>query len=311
MSIQAISTRVAYGEALVALAAYAPFVVLDADLSKATQTCHFAAAYPERFYNMGIGEENLYAAAAGIASCGIPVVASTFAVFAAGRAFEPIRQTLAHTNMNVIIAATHGGVLIGQDGGTHQAIEDLSLMRSLPNMTVLIPADASATPPLLKAALNHTGPVYLRFDRFAAGAVYEKPHAFSIGGSTRLVEGNDVALLAIGSMVPIAVNAAKLLQFEGYSASVFDMYSLKPLDEATVLSAARHHRLLVTIEDHSILGGLGSAICELTAGLYPCHVLRIGIPDVFGRSGLKDELASYYGLTPEAVAQRVISQLHP
>lgn len=304
------SSRVAYGEALRALAPAYPFAVMDADLSKATQTCYFAARYPERFFNMGIGEQNLYAAAAGYSTTGVPVIASTFALFAAGRAYEPIRQAIGYTGADVKIVASHGGVLIGPDGGSHQAIEDIALMRVIPGMRVLVPADGTATHALLRLALETPGPVYMRLDRFAFPAVYPKnAPAFVLGGSHLLRQGDAAALLATGTMVSTALAAAELLAEEGMDATVVDMYSIKPLDVERIRALAATHQLLVTLEDHSILGGLGGAVAEVLAETGGPRLLRIGIGDRFGQSGSLEALEDEYGLSAGAVAERVRSAL--
>ena len=302
------SMRIAYGHALEALAEEFPFAVMDADLSKATQTCRFAESYPNRFFNMGICEANMMAAAAGFASCGSTVIASTFAVFAAGRAYEPIRQMIGHTGLNVKICATHAGVLIGPDGATHQAMEDIALMRVIPGMTVLSPSDAQSVKPLLALALRRRGPVYMRLARLATPAVYDdalRP-AFQAGGSSLLRTGGDAALLATGHMVPVALEAAEKLATCGIQAAVVDMYSIKPIDVERILRCACETGRIITLEDHSVIGGLGSAVSEVLCENRPVPLKRIGIPDVFGTSGNVQELADYFNLHADAVKKTVM-----
>lgn len=290
------STRIAYGLALAELGAKKDFLVLDADLSKATRTVDFAEKYPERFYDMGISECDMMSTAAGIASCGKLVVASTFAVFAAGRAFEQIRNSIAYTNLNVKIIASHGGVLIGEDGGSHQGIEDISLMRTLPNMTVVAPADGAETKAALIAVMDYTGPVYMRLGRFDVPNIYENGCDFKIGKANRLIEGNDVSIFALGDMVYEALVAAENLESEGISASVIDMHTIKPIDKDMIIQEAKKTGAIVTAEDHSIIGGLGSAVCEVVSENCPVKVVRVGINDIFGRSGTRAALAKEYGL---------------
>ena len=295
------STRVAYGQALADLGAKKSFLVLDADLSKATRTVEFAEKFPDRFYNMGISECDMMSTAAGIASCGTLVVASTFAVFAAGRAFEQIRNSIAYTNLNVKVVASHGGVLIGEDGGSHQSIEDVALMRALPNMTVVAPADGIETRAALAAIMEYTGPVYMRLGRFDVPTVYEGDCDFKIGKGNRLIEGSDVSIFAYGDMVWEAMNAAKALEREGISASVIDMHTIKPLDTELVVEEARRTGAIVTAEDHNIIGGLGSAVCEVLSEKCPVKCCRVGVKDTFGRSGSRVELAEAYGLNSKSI----------
>ena len=295
------STRIAYGKALEKLGAEKDFLVLDADLSKATRTVDFAQKYPERFYDMGISECDMMSTAAGIASCGKLVVASTFAVFAAGRAFEQIRNSIAYTNLNVKIVASHGGVLIGEDGGSHQAIEDISLMRTLPNMTVVAPADAAETIAALSAVMDYEGPVYMRLGRFDVPDIYEKGMDFKLGRANRLVQGRDVSIFALGDMVYESLVAAEHLEAEGISASVIDMHTVKPIDKEMIIEEAEKTGAVVTAEDHSIIGGLGSAVCEVLSENSPVRCIRVGIMDKFGKSGSKAALAIDYGLNPKQI----------
>lgn len=300
-----ISTREAYGQALVDLADRNDFVVLDADLSKATQTTLFAKAHPDRFFNMGIAEGNMMTVAAGMAACGETVFASSFAVFAAGRAFEQVRNSVAYTRLNVKVAATHGGVLIGQDGGSHQAVEDLSLMRTLPNMTVIAPCDAVSAKKAVEAALGIDGPVYLRFGRFAPDAdVYTEDNApFTVGKGNVLREGSDVAIFAIGDLVCMALQAAEELDKQGIRATVVDMHTIKPLDRELVLRLAEKTGHVVTAEDHSVIGGLGSAVAEVLSERPVASLRRVGLNDCFGVTGSRAELAEHFGLTPGHIAQ--------
>lgn len=301
-----ISTRVAYGKKLVEIGEkYKDLVVLDADLAKATMTSIFKEVYPERFFDMGIAEQDLMGTAAGLAASGKIPVASTFALFATGRAFEQIRNSIAYPDLNVKIIASHGGVSIGADGGSHQAIEDISLMRTLPNMTILVPADGIATEWAVEKAVEIEGPVYVRLGRHEIPIIYNNESKFSVGGSATLVEGSDVMLAATGQMVYYALQAAEELKKEGISVQVTDFYSLKPIDEETIINSAKKVKGIITIEDHSTIGGLGSAVSEVVVENYPVKVKRIGIDGRFGQSGLMEELFEEYGLTIENIIQQV------
>lgn len=305
-----VSTRQAYGQALVEYADRYDYFVLDADLSKATQTVHFAKRYPGRFVDMGIAESNMMGFAAGLSTCGTPVFASTFAVFAAGRAFDQVRNSIAYANCNVKIGATHGGVMIGADGGSHQCIEDLALMRAIPGMCVLCPADAKETFACVEAALKHYGPVYLRFGRFETPDLYtENDCAFTIGKGTVLRDGTDTAIIATGEMVYQALLAGQELQNLGVSAAVIDMASIKPIDEELIIKYAEKTGYLVTIEDHNVLGGLGGAVAETLVKRCPVRMDRLGVQDCFGRSGEPLELAEAYGLNCETIVRTVLRQL--
>ncbi len=298
------STRKAYGEALLNLGEKYDFWVLDGDLSKATMTNIFSDKYPERFFNMGISECDMMSTAAGIASCGKPVFASTFAMFAAGRAYEQVRNHIGYTRLNVKIGATHGGVLIGEDGGSHQCIEDLSLMRTIPGMTVLAPADAVEAKAVVEAAIKHDGPVYMRFGRYDVPVIYEKDFEFEIGKGRTLTEGNDITVIAMGDMVYEAMKASKDLYREGIGARVIDMCSVKPVDVELIVKAAKETGRIVTAEDHNIIGGLGSAVAEVLAENCPVPLRRIGIMDVFGRSGNPEDLAEYFGLNAKTIVEK-------
>lgn len=300
-----LSTREAYGLALADLGETYDFYVLDADLSKATQTIQFAKKFPERFLDMGIAEGNMMDFAAGMSTCNVPVFASTFAAFAAGRAYDQIRNGIAYPNCNVKIGATHGGVLIGADGGSHQCIEDLSLMRTIPNMTVLCPCDQEETYACVKAALELNGPVYLRFGRMASPDIYDKGTLdFAIGKGQVVRDGTDVTLIAIGDMVSKSLDAAKQLEKDGISAAVLDMASVKPIDADLIVTYAQKTGCIVTAEDHNVIGGLGGAVAEVLAKNHPAVMEFVGVQDVFGRSGSPVELAEYYGLTAEVIVEK-------
>lgn len=297
-----LSTREAYGEALVDLAKTRDFLVLDADLSKATQTIRFAGKYPNRFFNMGISEGDMMSTAAGIATTGMCVFASTFAMFAAGRAYEQIRNSIAYSGLNVKIGATHGGILIGEDGASHQCIEDISLMRTIPGMTVLVPCDEYSTYEAVKAALGIKGPVYLRFGRTSSPPIYTKKTAdFTIGRGHVLRDGSDIAILAIGDMVFEALSAAQSLAEKGVSAAVIDMASIKPIDRSLILSYAGKTGKIITAEDHSVIGGLGSAVAEVLAECGYGKLYRVGVPDCFGCSGKRDDLQVKFGLNADGI----------
>lgn len=307
------STREAYGASLAKLGEKYDFYVFDADLSKATQTIHFAKKFPERFTDMGIAESNMMGYAAGFAASGATVFASTFAAFAAGRAYDQIRNSIAYPKLNVKIAATHGGVLIGADGGSHQCVEDLALMRAIPGMVVLFPADTVETQKCMEAALNYNGPVYLRFGRLESPEIYRNSEdcTVGIGQGTLIKEGTHVTIVAVGDMVSRALRAAEMLEKEGISAEVIDMASVKPLDEELLVRSAKKTGCVVTAEDHNILGGLGGAVSEVLTKKYPVLVERVGVKDQFGRSGTPEELAEVYGLTSEEIvkaARRVLEK---
>lgn len=299
----AIPTREAYGAALVEAGRNDPnLVVLDADLSAATKTGLFAKAFPDRFFNLGIAEANMIGVAAGLALAGKKPVASTFAVFAPGRSYDQIRVSVAYPNLGVKIVSTHGGITVGEDGATHQALEDIALARSLPNLTVLVPADATETKAALAAALELPGPVYMRLGRAAAPDIYPPEHPFAIGRYDIIKEGKDVALVGCGVMVGICLQAAVALAADGIMAAVVNASTIKPLDEETLLSLAAQTGALVTAEEHSVLGGLGGAVSEFLSGRRPVPVVRVGVQDRFGQSGKAADLLTAYGLTPAAVA---------
>ena len=304
------ATRVAYGQALVELAEKNPdVVVLDADLGAATNTNKFGAAFPERYFDMGISEADMMATAAGLAASGKIPFASTFAVFAAGRAFDQVRNSIAYPKLNVKIGATHAGISVGADGGSHQAIEDMALMRALPNMTVICPSDDVEARAATFAAAEMEGPVYLRFSRYATNTFHGDDYTFKIGKGEILREGTDVALIACGLMVNIALEAAEQLAGYGVSARVVNMPTIKPLDNDLVLDCARTIGKIVTCEEHSVIGGLGSAVCELTSLMCPVPVSRLGVNDVFGKSGDVPGLFEEYGLTAAHIVKKVNSLL--
>ncbi|MFO7152102.1 MAG: transketolase family protein [Bacillota bacterium] len=296
------ATRDAYGKALAELGEeIKDIVVLDADLSKSTKTSVFAKKFPERFFNMGIAEQNLMATAAGLATCGKIPFASTFAVFATGRAFDQVRNSICYPKLNVKIAATHAGITVGEDGATHQSIEDLALMRALPNMTVICPADEVETRKAVRAAVEIKGPVYLRLGRHPVETIFDESYEFVPGKGVILREGKDVALIATGVMVAEALRAAELLAKDGIEAMVVNIHTIKPIDEEIILKAAECGAI-VTAEEHSIIGGLGSAVAEVLVEKKPVPMKRIGVRDVFGQSGKPEELMKEYGLTADDIA---------
>lgn len=300
------ATRDAYGKALLELGRqHQDVVVLDADLSKSTKTVEFAKAFPQRFINAGIAEQNMMGMAAGLSTCGKVVFASTFAIFATGRAFEQVRNSLAYSKMNVKVCATHAGVTVGEDGGSHQSIEDIALMRSLPNMTVIVPADGFSTARAVFDLYQMQGPAYLRLGRPAVPTIYNDDMEFTIGKGIILKPGTDAAIMACGIMVAKAQEAAQRLESEGIHAAVVDMHTIKPIDRDLIIEMARTTGAILVAEEHSVLGGLGSAVCEVVSEYYPVPVHRMGIADVFGQSGEPDELLDYYGLTVEQMVKNV------
>lgn len=302
MSAKREATRDAYGQVLVEIGRERPeVVVLDADLSGSTKTALFAREFPDRFFNAGIAEANLIGMAAGLAAAGKTPFASTFAVFATGRVYDQIRVSVAYPNLGVKIAATHAGLTVGEDGATHQALEDIALMRVLPNLTVVVPADGPETRAVVRAALDHPGPVYIRLGRPAVPTLYQGEVPFSIGRWDVLKEGRDVTLVGCGIMVDLCLQAAVALAPEGILAGVVNASSVKPLDERALVELARRTGALVTAEEHSILGGLGGAVAEFLAGRHPVPVVRVGVQDRFGRSGRPEDLLEAYGLTPAAI----------
>ncbi len=300
-----IATREAYGKALAEFGAeYENLVVLDADLAAATKTGIFKKAFPERFFDCGIAENNMIGVAVGLSLTGKIPFASSFAMFAAGRSFEQVRNSVGYPHCNVKIGATHAGVTVGEDGATHQCCEDIALMRTIPGMVILNPADAVEARLAVKAAIEYNGPVYLRFGRMAVPVIFGDDYKFEIGRGTKLADGNDVSLIATGIEVEQALLARELLAADGISASVVNISTVKPLDEELVLAEAAACGAVVTCEEHTVIGGLGSAVTECLSEKRPTPVLRVGVNDVFGRSGPAKELVSYFGLDAAAIAAK-------
>ncbi len=300
------ATREGFGQALAELGEKYDFLVLDADLAAATKTGIFKKKYPERFIDCGIAEANMIGVAAGIAATGRKVFAASFAMFSAGRAYEQIRNSIGYPHLNVNIVGTHASITVGEDGATHQCNEDLALMRNIPGMTVICPADVTEAYAAVEAVLNHEGPCYLRFGRFAVPDLTPeivKDYKFEIGKGVLYREGSDVTIVANGYMVHLAVEAAEILAAEGISAEVINIHTVKPLDVELVERSARKTGAIVTAEEHSVKGGLGSAVCESVCERYPVPVLRVGVQDKFGRSGQVPELLEMYGLTAANIAE--------
>ena len=297
-----IATRESYGNALAELGSTYDFVVLDADLAAATKTAIFKKKFPERFFDCGIAEGNMMSVAAGLATTGKPVFASSFAMFAAGRAFEQVRNSICYPHLNVKIGATHAGITVGEDGASHQCIEDLSLMRSIPGMVVVNPADDVEARAAVKAALDYNGPMYLRFGRMAVPVVYDAAtYKFELGKGVQMTEGNDLTIVATGIMVSMAMEAAKELANRGIKARVINIHTIKPIDRDIILKAAAETGAIVTAEEHSIIGGLGSAVSEVVCEGCPVPVIRVGVEDKFGHSGKVPPLLQMYGLTVENI----------
>lgn len=305
------ATRQAYGKALVEIGKEnKDLVVMDADLSKSTMTAEFAKAFPERFFNMGIAEQNLYAVACGIALSGKVVCASTFAMFAAGRAFEIIRNSIGYTRANVKICATHAGITVGEDGASHQTFEDIALMRTIPGMTVVNPCDGVSAEALMKQVIDYNGPCYVRLGRAAVSDLYEDTSNVRLGKGNWLRRGKDVTIVATGIMVSDAMTAATELAAMGIEAGVIDMHTIKPIDEEILVEAAQKGPI-VTAEEHSIIGGLGGAVAEVVSRLHPTKIAMVGQQDTFGESGKPDELKKKYGMTAEDItkaAKQVIAK---
>lgn len=301
-----IATREAYGNTLAELGEKYDFFVLDADLSKATKTDIFKKKFPERFFNVGIAEANMMGIAAGMAAAGKIVFTSTFAMFAAGRAFEQIRNSICYPNLNVKIGATHAGITVGEDGATHQCIEDIALMRAIPNMTVISPVDGIETKYAVEAAIKHNGPVYLRLGRLAVTTVNdEAEYKFKIGKGIKLANGKDVTIIATGLMVQEALEARKLLAEEGIDARVINIHTIKPIDSQMIIEAAKETGAIVTAEEHNIIGGLGGAVAEVLALNYPVPMKMVGVEDKFGVSGKPKDLLEHYGLTAKNIVEKV------
>ena len=300
-----IATREAYGSALAELGDKYDFVVLDADLAAATKTSTFKKKFPERFFDCGIAEGNMMSVAAGIATTGKTVFASSFAMFAAGRAFEQVRNSIGYPHLNVKIGATHAGITVGEDGATHQCNEDIALMRTIPGMTVISPADANEAFAAVEAAILTNGPMYLRFGRYAVPDITSglEGYKFEIGTAVTLRRGTDVTLVATGYMVHLALEAADILAAEGISAGVINVHTIKPLDTELIVSAAKESGAIVTAEEHNVIGGLGSAVCDAVSAEYPVPVIKIGVNDSYGKSGKVPELLEMYGLTTENIVK--------
>ena len=301
-----IATRQSYGEALAELGEENEnIVVLDADLSTATKTIEFAKKFPKRFFEMGISEQDMLGTAAGLSTCNKIPYASTFAVFAAGRAYDQIRNSICYPNLNVKICATHSGITVGEDGATHQMLEDISMMRTLPNMTVICPSDDVQTKWVVKEISKFKGPVYLRLSRLATPIIYEANQKFEIGKAVQIGEGTDASIIATGDVVYEALKAKEELEKHGINVRVVDMHTIKPIDRETIIKCAKETKKIITIEDHSIIGGLGSTVCEVLSEEYPTKVTRMGIKDRFGKSGKAEELMRFYEITAENIVKMV------
>ena len=301
------ATRQSYGEALLELGKENEnIVVFDADLSTATKTSLFAKEFPDRFFDMGIAEQNMISTAAGMATCGKITYASTFAVFAAGRAYDQIRNSVCYPKLNVKICATHAGITVGEDGATHQMIEDISLMRTLPNMTVISTSDDVQTKWAVKEISKINGPVYLRLSRLATPIIYDENQKFEIGKAVQMVEGTDATIFATGVTVSEAIKAQRILKEKGINVRVIDVHTIKPIDKEMIVKCAKETKKLISIEDHNIIGGLGSAISEVLTDECPTKLIRIGIKDTFGKSGKAIELMKYFGITAEDLVRQMI-----
>lgn len=300
-----IATREAYGNALCNLGEkYENIVVLDADLAEATKTCMFKKKFPERFIDCGIAENNMTSVAAGLSTCGkIPFV-STFAMFAAGRSFEQIRNSIGYPHLNVKICATHAGISVGEDGATHQCNEDIALMRTIPGMVVINPSDGVEAEKAVEAAINYEGPVYIRFGRLALPIINDSDYKFEIGKAVKMKDGSDLTIVANGMMVAESLEAAKILEAEGVSVEVINAHTVKPLDKDTIVNSAKKTGAVVVSEEHNIIGGLGSAVAEAIAEACPVPVVRHGVNDVYGKSGPAKELIEYYGLNAKGIVEK-------
>lgn len=301
-----IATREAYGKALVKLGQINDnVVVLDADLSKSTKTNDFYKMFPERFFNMGIAEQNLIGAACGLSTAGKIPFASTFAMFATGRAFEVIRNSVCYPKLNVKVCATHAGLTVGEDGASHESVEDMAIMRAIPNMTVLVPADGVETEKMIFEVAKYNGPVYVRLGRSAVPVLFDENYKFEIGKGSVVRDGNDATIIACGIMVNEAILAHEALKEEGINARVINMSTIKPIDRDLIIKAAEETKAIVTAEEHSIIGGLGSAVSEVVGEEFPVIVKKVGVKDTFGESGTPAELLKKYGLTAEEIVNAV------
>ena len=300
------ATRQSYGEALLELGKENEnVVVFDADLSTATKTSLFAKEFPDRFFDMGIAEQNMISTAAGMATCGKIPYASTFAVFAAGRAYDQIRNSVCYPKLNVKICATHAGITVGEDGATHQMIEDISLMRTLPNMTVISTSDDVQTKWAVKEISKINGPVYLRLSRLATPVIYDENQKFEIRKAVQIGDGNDATIFATGVTVSEAIKAQEMLKEKGINVRVVDVHTIKPIDKEMIIKCAKETKKLISIEDHNIIGGLGFAISEVLTDEYPAKLVRLGIKDTFGKSGKATELMKYFGITAGDLVEQV------
>lgn len=301
------SIRGAFGDELASLGEVnKDLVVLDADLSGSTKTSTFAKAFPDRFFDVGIAEQDLITTALGLSLTGKIPFAATFAVFATGRAYDQIRNSICYQKGNVKIIGAHGGITVGEDGASHQALEDVSLMRGLPNMTVICPGDYEQTRQAVRFAASYKGPVYIRLSRMDVPCVYNEDYKFDIHSAVVLKEGKDLTLVTTGDVLSEVLKAAELLEQQGISAEVINAPVIKPFDALTLINSVQKTKLAVTVENHSVIGGLGSAVCETLSESFPCKVLRIGINDKFGQSGTPNELLKYYGLDAEGITKRIV-----
>lgn len=298
------ATRDAYGKALAALGERDDILVLDADLAKATKTGVFKKAYPDKFIDCGIAESNMMGVAAGLATTGYTVFASSFAMFSAGRAYEQVRNSIAYPKLNVKIGATHAGISVGEDGASHQCCEDIALMRVIPNMVIINPADDIEAYQAVLAAADYDGPVYMRFGRLAVPRINKEDYKFELGKGVELKDGSDVTIIATGLLVNEAVIAAENLKAEGIDARVINIHTIKPIDKDIIIKAAKETGAIVTAEEHSVIGGLGGAVCEVLGENYPVPVLRLGVNDTFGKSGPALELLKIFGLDAGHIAQK-------
>lgn len=300
-----IATRASYGEALAELGSENKnVVVLDADLSGATKTSVFAKKLPDRFFDVGIAEQDLMGTATGMATFGKILYVSTFAVFAAGRAYDQVRNTIAHTNSNVKICATHAGITVGEDGATHQMLEDIGMMKAIPNMTVICPSDDTQTKWIIKEISKIDGPVYVRLSRLATPVIYEEHNQFEIGKGVQIGNGTDATIIAAGVTVAEALKAQEILKGKGIDVRVVDMHTIKPIDKELIIKCAKETKRIITIEDHSTIGGLGSSVCDVLSENYPTKVEKMGINDKFGESGKAEELMRFYGIDAQAIVEK-------
>jgi len=307
--IKKIATRESYGTALAEFGEKYDIIVMDADLSKSTKTDTFKKKFPERFINCGIAEASMLSTAAGLATCGKTVFASSFAMFAAGRAFEQIRNSICYPKLNVKIGATHAGISVGEDGATHQCLEDIGIMRTLPNMVIINPADDTEAKAAVEAAIKHDGPVYLRFGRLAVPVLYDDTYKFELGKGVQLKDGNDITIVATGLMVYEAIVAAEELAKDGINARVINIHTIKPIDKDIIIKAAKETGKIVTVEEHSVIGGLGSAVSDVVTESCPVPVIKIGVKDRFGYSGPAVKLLKEFGLCSENIVETVKSAL--